>query len=92
MKLSLLLDKLREHSDEIQIEERISPDGRALIFYSKLPFPFVPEPVWYVIVIEASQEDVDDREIRAMLRHLKQYQIDLPLDGDDPDDPDDGDD
>jgi len=33
------------------------------------------EPVWYPIVIKPGQDEVDDREIEAMLRHLWMYQL-----------------
>jgi hypothetical protein len=77
MKLALLLEKLKA-VPEIEVHEHIQPDGRiAYIFASIYPFPRVAEPVWYVIVVKPGQEEIDDREIKAMLRHLWMYQLDL---------------
>jgi hypothetical protein len=33
------------------------------------------KPGWYVIVVKPNQEDVDDREIEATLRHLWMFQL-----------------
>jgi len=89
VKIALLLEKLKPHS-EIKTTEIILPDGtKAFIFSSVFPFPRASEPVWYVIVVRPGQEDIDDREIEAMLRHLWMYQlnffsIDLAASADDP--------
>ncbi len=77
MKIAWLLEQLRPVS-EIQTVETIHPDGtRTYTFSSIYPFPRIPEPVWYVIVVKPDQEDIDDREIEAMLRHLWMFQLDL---------------
>jgi hypothetical protein len=77
MKLAPLLEKLKSFS-EIQIEERIHPDGsRTYIFSSFYPFPRYAEPVWYVIVVKPGQDEIDDLEIEAMLRHLWMFQLDI---------------
>ncbi len=91
MKIVLLLEKLKPHS-EIKITETILPDGtKTFVFSSVFPFPRASEPVWYVIVVRPGQEDIDDREIEAMLRHLWMYQlnlfqIDLAAGAEDPED------
>jgi len=78
VKIARLLVKLKAHSKEIQTLETVHPDGtRTYVFSSIYPFPRIPEPVWYVIVVKPGQEDIDDREIEAMLRHLWMYQLDL---------------
>ena len=91
MKLSQLLSKLKD-VPEIEVEERVHQDGtKAFVFFSLLPFPKY-EPAWYVIVVKPEQEDVDDKEVEAMLRHLWELNLDiLPVDlaasaGDDEDD------
>lgn len=77
MKIALLLEKLKSVR-EIQTEKRIQPDGKEVyIFSSVYPFPRVPEPVWYTIVLEPNQDDIDDREIIAMLRHLWMFQLNI---------------
>ena len=77
MKIAWLLEQLKP-VPEIKTVETIHPDGtRTYIFSSIYPFPRIPEPVWYVIVVKPGQEDIDDREIEAMLRHLWMSQLDL---------------
>ena len=77
MKIASLLEKLKPHP-EIKITEIILPDGtKTYIFSSVYPFPRASEPVWYVIVIKPTQDDIDDREIEAMLRHLWMYQLNI---------------
>jgi len=33
--------------------------------------------VWYPIVVKPGQDEIDDREIEAMLRHLWMFQLDI---------------
>jgi hypothetical protein len=82
VKIASLLEKLKL-VPEIQIEKRIQADGKEVyIFSATYPFPRVPEPAWYVIVLKPGQDEVDDREIEAMLRHLWMFQLDLlPIEG-----------
>ena len=84
MKIQWLLEQLKPVS-EIKTVETIHPDGtRTYIFSSVYPFPRVSEPAWYVIVVNPGQEEIDDREIEAMLRHLWMFQLDiLPKDTND---------
>jgi hypothetical protein len=84
MKLSLLLEKLKAEPDIDIHEERSLKDGsRVLTFSSVLPFPKF-EPVWYSMVVHSDDEDVPNEKIKAMLRHLWMYQLDIL-----PDPPDD---
>jgi len=77
VKIAWLLEQLKPVS-EIKTVETIHSDGtRTYTFSSVYPFPRVSEPVWYVIVVKPGQEDIDDREIEAMLRHLWMFQLDL---------------
>ncbi len=77
MKISSLLDQLKPVR-EIQTVETKYPDGtRTYTFSTVYPVPRAPEPAWYVIVIKPGQEDVDDREIEAMLRHLWMAQVQM---------------
>jgi len=77
VKIAWLLNQLKSVS-EIEVLETIHPDGtRTYIFSSVYPFPRVAEPVWYVVVLKPGQEEVDDREVEAMLRHLWMFQLKL---------------
>jgi len=77
VKIASLLKSL-EPIREIKVEERIHSDGKHVyIFSAAYPFPHVPEPVWYPIVLNPGQEEIDDREIEAMLRHLWMFQINV---------------
>jgi len=83
MKLSLLLEKLRQ-VPEIDIhEERSLKDGsRSITFSAVLPFPKF-EPAWYSMVVQSDDEDIPHEKIEAMLRHLWMCQLDvLPEDRD----------
>jgi len=76
MKLSVLLSSLKQVA-EIDIDERTHKDGTKVFIFSSLrPFPQF-EHVWYPIVVLAGQEDVDDDEVEAMLRHLWMFQLNL---------------
>jgi hypothetical protein len=78
VKIAWLLEQLKPHSKDIQTVETIHPDGtRTFVFSSAYPFPHIPEPVWYVIVVRPGQDEIDDREIEPMLRHLWMFPLDL---------------
>jgi hypothetical protein len=88
VKLPLLLEKIKQHP-EIKTVETTYPDGiKAYTFSAVLPFPKIQDHVWYVIIVKPGQEDVDDREVVAMLRHLWMLQTDIVPDDPDRDDPD----
>jgi len=75
VKIAQLLEKLKS-VPEITTLETIHPDGtKTYTFSSVYPMPRMAEPVWYPIVIKPGQDEVDDREIEAMLRHLWMYQL-----------------
>jgi len=77
VKIARLLEQLKPHS-EIKTVETKHPDGtRTLVFWCLYPFPRAPEPAWYVIVVRPNQDDIDEREIEAMLRHLWMFQLNL---------------
>ena len=77
MKIAQLLEKLKT-VPEIKILETIHPDGtRTYTFSSVYPMPRMAEPVWYPIVLKPGQEDIDNREIEALLRHLWMFQLNI---------------
>jgi hypothetical protein len=77
VKIALLLEKLKS-VPEIKTLETIHPDGtKTYTFSSVYPMPRMAEPIWYPIVVKSGQEDIDDREIEAMLRHLWMFQLDI---------------
>lgn len=77
MKIARLLEKLKA-VPEIKTLETIHPDGtKTYTFSSVYPMPRMAEPVWYPVVVKPGQEDIDDREIEAMLRHLWMFQLNL---------------
>ena len=77
MNISAPLDKLKKFDEDINVEQRtLSDETRQYIFSAELPFPRL-ERVWYVITLDAGQDDVEQAEIDAMLRHLWMYQIGL---------------
>ena len=77
MKIAQLLEKLKA-APQIEILETIHPDGtKTYTFSTVYPMPRMAEPVWYPIVVKPGQEDIDDREIEAMLRHLWMYQLNI---------------
>jgi hypothetical protein len=77
VKIAQLLEKLRAVR-EIKVLETIHPDGtKTYTFSSVYPMPRMAEPVWYVIVVKPGQDEIDDREIEAMQRHLWMFQLDL---------------
>jgi hypothetical protein len=72
-----LLEQLKSVT-EIKILETIHPDGtKTYTFSSVYPMPRMAEPIWYPIVVKPGQDDIDDREIEAMLRHLWMFQLNL---------------
>jgi hypothetical protein len=77
VKIALLLEKLKA-VPQIKTLETIHPDGtKTYTFSSVYPMPRMAEPVWYPIIVKPGQEDIDDREIEAMLRHLWMFQLDI---------------
>jgi hypothetical protein len=78
MKLSLLLEKLKQEPDiDIHEERSLKDDGaRVLTFSTRLPFPKF-EPVWFSMVVHSDDEDVPEKKVEAMLRHLWMFQLDL---------------
>ncbi len=83
MKLSLLLEKLKQEPDIDIHEERSLKDGsRVLTFSTTLPFPKF-EPVWYSMVVLSDDEDIPREKIEAMLRHLWMFQLDILSEDDD---------
>ena len=77
MKIARLLEKLKSVA-EIKTLETIHPDGtKTYTFSSVYPMPRMAEPVWYPIVVKPGQDEIDDREIEAMLRHLWMFQLNL---------------
>jgi len=84
VKIAWLLEQLKPHS-EIKTIETKHPDGtRTFVFSCDYPFPRSPEPAWYVIVVRPNQEDIDNREVEAMLRHLWMFQLELKPEPDHP--------
>jgi hypothetical protein len=81
MKLSLLLERLRQEED-LRIEERTDSEGvQQYIVWTQLPYPKVPRHEWYVFTlpkgVQAEDFDVEQWQIDAMLRHLWMFQLDI---------------
>jgi hypothetical protein len=77
MKLSLLLERLQnrvgvtlqaETTDHIRKERTFHLTGTLTVF------PHGARPTWYPLIIPDGEDNVDEREIRAILRHFWQLQ------------------
>ncbi len=81
MKLLTLLERLKKEQG-LTIEERKNSDGlKQYVVWTVLPFPLKQRPEWYVFTlpdgVEASDFEIEARQIEAMLRHLWMFQADV---------------
>ena len=73
MKLSALLERLKEH--KIAEVESVDDSGDYIAYtlHGYLPeFPHGRRPAWYTLVVEKGQEDIPEEDIEAIKRRFWQ--------------------
>jgi hypothetical protein len=79
MAVSALLANLQKRANVKVAETRTLADGTQVkILIGTLPvFPQGERPTWYPLVLRPKQQDVDRREVEAILRHFWNAQLDF---------------
>jgi hypothetical protein len=77
--VSALLANLQKHAKVTVVETRTLADGtqvRILVGTLQI-FPNSARPTWYPLVLRPKQQEVDRREVEAILRHFWNAQLDF---------------